>query len=99
MSENTVERARMRINEQERGRTTDSGQCARQLRSQLQPLLCRFLKKGEKSLIFEKTAPSPSQFYPGKALAESFFDLQITFKLLITTKTVSFETQFAPFEA
>ena len=79
--------------------TSNPGQCAMQLRLQPQTLLCRFLKKGEKSLIFEKTAPSPSQFYPGKALAESFFDLQITFKLLITTKTVSFETQFAPFEA
>jgi hypothetical protein len=41
---------------------SDSGQCSRQLQSQLQPLLCRFLKKGEKSLIFEKTAPSLSLF-------------------------------------
>jgi hypothetical protein len=38
------------------------GQRAMQLRLQPQTLLCRFLKKGEKSLIFEKTAPSPSLF-------------------------------------
>ncbi|MBR0158953.1 MAG: hypothetical protein IJM24_07720 [Clostridia bacterium] len=56
-------------------------------------------KKGEKSLIFEKTAPSPSLFQPNKALAEPFFDLQITSKLLIAAQTVSFETQFASFEA
>ena len=86
MSKNAVERA-----------ITDSA--AGRLRSQLQTLLCRFLKKGEKSLIFEKTAPSPSLFQPNKALAEPFFDLQITSKLLIAAQTVSFETQFAPFEA
>ena len=57
-----------------------------------------FLKKSEKSLIFEKTAPSLSLFSPGKALAEAFFDLQITFKLLNAAQTVSFETQFVPSE-
>ncbi|MBQ3867396.1 MAG: hypothetical protein II789_02490, partial [Clostridia bacterium] len=59
----------------------------------------RFLKKGEKSLIFEKAAPSPSLFSLVKALAEAVFDLQITFKPPIAAQTVSIETQFVPFEA
>ena len=46
---------------------------------QLRPLPCRFLKKGEKSLIFKKTAPSHTCFSRTKRLQKRF----LTFTLLL----------------